>query len=930
MTLFYSFSGMDADRRSTKRLICTFLWQLLQDSSDERRLDIVLNLMQHGPPGIGKLWDTFKRVAALVPGPIYCIIDGTDECSDPTPELLDRICEFLATRESTHAILLGRPGDLQNTLSSTTAAIEITSEIIKHDIERFIDARIQQSRIPTLPGDLEEAVSRTLKSKSDCMFLWAKLMIDELSRSSTPFYVRERLRNLPRGLEDTYRYLFLQLLKGLDSLDIELAQRVLALTTVACRTMDLKEVQYACALDSLSTSPDSTLDDHLLPDPEKSILDVCGDLISIRDGQVRFVHFSVKEFLTRPESKWLGEDDQRIACFRVDVEGSHLRLGSTCLDFLTTGDFAPPSGDASYEGVMARYPFLMYSSIYMITHLGQFGPPCSTVLARLWDFIRSEKCLSWMEYAGVVHMESCSFEMLLEDLERMLQWPGGEQLACLPALFGRELARRVREFGEHDPCTDRWGLIVDTFQPLTSNLPVSQPESDNTPTGALEPRHIPEAAPQDIVHVINGLGNNLLLPLDQKVNMVLGLRSYLSRVSVLTDPLKMLFRAILRNVSAIPIYALIIIGDFYQRVNKLGEALEVYRAALDRTEGQEIRIRPWVLDNVGRILRKQGKYTDAEAACEGALKEGEKVWGVGHSNTLAFVNNLALTLYFQGKIPEAEVLFRRALSGKEQLLGDDHPSTLLSARGLANTLFARGEFPEAEVLYRRALAGREKTLGADHPDTLIAANNLANAVHRLGKFAEAEALYRRALDGRKEALEADRPDALTFAANLANPLYCQGKFAEAEALYRRALVGREKTLGADHIDTLASAGNLATALCARMEFAEAEVLYRRVLAGREKTLGADHLDTLTSASNLAITLRAREEFHEAEVLERRVFSGREKTLGADHPDTLASAYNLMKLLYSQGKSAEAQALHPRTLAGREETQGANHLDTLVS
>ena len=865
---------MDADRRSTKGLICTFLWQLLQDGSDERMLDIVLNLMQHGPPGIGKLWDTFKEVLALVPGQVYCIIDGTDECSDPTPELLDRICEFLATRESTHAILLGRPGDLQNSLSSAAMTIEITSEIIKHDMEKFIDTKIQESTIPALPGDLEETVSRTLKSKSDCMFLWAKLMIDELSRSSTPFHVRERLRNLPRGLEDAYRYLLLQLTNRLDTLGIELAQRVLAFTAVARRTLDLKEVQYACALHSLSTSPDSTLDDHLLLDPEKTILEVCGDFINIRDGQVRFVHFTVKEFLTRPESQWLSEDDRRIACFRVDVESAHQRLGSTCLDFLATGDYAPTKGDASYEGVMARYPFLTYSSIYMITHLGQSGAPCPAMLERLWEFIRSEKSVSWMEYAGVVHMESCSFEMLLEDLERILEWPGGEQLDCLPVLFRRELARRVREFGENDPCTDRWRLILDTFQLLEPDLPASHPESSSTPAVVLGSRHVPRTGPQDITHIVDGLGNNLILPLDQKVNMVLGLQSYLSRVNVLTDPLKMLFQMILRSASAIPIYGLIAIADFYEKVNKLEEALDVYRAALERTEDKEMRIRPDILNWVGGILRRQGKPKDAEAAYKRGLKDGEKVWGVDHAITLVYANNLADALYRQDKFDEAEVLFRRVLTGREKALGADHLDTLYSASNLANTLCNRGKFDEAEFLFRRALTGRERALGADHLDTLLSASNLANT------------------------------------------LCNQGKLDEAEFLFRRDLTGREKALGADHFDTLLSVHNLATMLGNRGKFDEAEFLFRRATTGREKALGADHFDTLLSAHSLATLLCNQEKFAEGEVFHRRTLSGREKTLGADHPDTLASTDNLGDALHSQGKFAEAAEFHWRAIAAR--------------
>ena len=161
-TLFYSFSGMDTDRQSTNGLICTFLWQLLQDSSDERMLDIVLNLMRDGPPGISELLGTFKKVLALVPGQVYLIIDGTDECSDPTPILLAHICDLLSTRESTHAILLGRSRDLKQALVFSARVIEIDSQIIKHDIEQFIDTKIQESTIPALPGDLGDIVSPTL------------------------------------------------------------------------------------------------------------------------------------------------------------------------------------------------------------------------------------------------------------------------------------------------------------------------------------------------------------------------------------------------------------------------------------------------------------------------------------------------------------------------------------------------------------------------------------------------------------------------------------------------------------------------------------------------------------------------------------------------------------------------------------------------
>lgn len=926
-TLFYSFSGMDADRQSTQGLIRTFLWQLLQDSPDNKRLDIVLNLMQNGPPGISELRDTIKKVVSLVPGPVYFVIDGTDECNDPTPELLDCIRELLVTHESTRAVLLGRPRGIQNALAPSTMVIEITPETIKQDIERFIDTRIQKSTIPTLRGDLAKTVSQTLKSRSDGMFLWAKLMIDDLSRSTTPSHVRERLCNLPHGLEEAYRYLLLRLLERLDPPDRVLAQKVLAFTAVACRTLDLKEVQYACALDSLPSSADVELGDYLLPDPEKTILEVCGDFIDIRDAQVRFVHFSAKEFLTRPESEWSGGDDRLIGCFRVDVESSHLRLGSTCLDFLTMGDYAPPSGGSSYEGAIARSPFLMYASIYMISHLGQFGSPSSAILARLWDFIRSGKCVSWMEYAGVIHMESCSFEMLLEDLGQISSWPGSGNLACLPALFGQELARRVREFGANDRCTDRWRLIFDTFQSLEFSLPVPRSEV-STPTTILGPQPIPGVAPRDM---LGGLEEQLMLSLDQKVNVVLGLQSYLSRENDITDPLELQLRTILRRASEIPIYGLIVIANFYLRVNKPGEALEVYSTALRRTEGQKHRTRLEILGRVGSILRTQGKYNDAEAAYKRALEEGENIWGVGHANTLAYACGLASVFYSEGRFLEAEAIYGRIFTRGENALGTNYYGTLLSAKSLANALYGQGQSSDAEAHYLRALTGSENVQRSGHHSTQIFTENLLCLVlPSQGTFASAEFLHRQSLDWRRKVLGDSHPDTLSSTNYLANTLYSQRKFSEAEVFYRRALTAREKDLGPTHLDNLASSNNLANALYNQNKFAETESLDRRALTWREDALGFYHQDTLVSASNLAITLYKQGKFAEAAALYRRTFVGRERALGAGHLRTLASGSNLANVLYSLGNFTEAESFHRRAFVGREMALGADHPKTLAS
>lgn len=55
-----------------------------------------------------------------------------------------------------------------------------------------------------------------------------------------------------------------------------------------------------------------------------------------------------------------------------------------------------------------------------------------------------------------------------------------------------------------------------------------------------------------------------------------------------------------------------------------------------------------------------------------------KVLGPEHPHTLAIVNNLGSVLSRLGKYEEAEAMQRRALEGREKALGAEHPDTLVS------------------------------------------------------------------------------------------------------------------------------------------------------------------------------------------------------------------------------------------------------------
>lgn len=300
--MFFSFSGTDGDRQTLDSLARALLWQLLEETSDDKVFEIMDNLMHRGPLTTPELFEAILNTAKLATGPVYCIIDGVDECideaNDPARGLLKYVLDFI-NLTNFHVALLGRPYALQAAIYATSLKIEMNSNLIKTDIEEFIRAEIENSQILRAQG-LRDSVFEVLREKSDGMFLWVKLMIEELRKSATRSEVMDRLRNMPRGLEK------LRLVEKLNGLELILARKALAFTIASCRVLTVDELRYSYALDIGSSS---SLEDHLLLQPEQRIMDMCGGLVNITGGHVQLIHISVKEFLTRPEEKWSCSDE---------------------------------------------------------------------------------------------------------------------------------------------------------------------------------------------------------------------------------------------------------------------------------------------------------------------------------------------------------------------------------------------------------------------------------------------------------------------------------------------------------------------------------------------------------------------------------------------------------------------------------------------
>ena len=373
------------------------------------------------------------------------------------------------------------------------------------------------------------------------------------------------------------------------------------------------------------------------------------------------------------------------------------------------------------------------------------------------------------------------------------------------------------------------------------------------------------------------------------------------------------------------------LGLVLRAQGKNAEAEPILRATLEgrrRVLGADHPDTLSSLANFGSLLHAEGKLAEAEPILREACAGLREKLGMDHRETLGAIDDLALLCSAQGKLDEAEPLYREVLAIQRKKLGDDHVETLTSMNDLALLCWARGKLAEAETLFRESLAARRRKVGDDHPDTLLSINNLAGLVYDLGKGTEAETLGREAVAGSRAKLGDDHPRTLAAIQSLAAILRDQNRLTEAEPYCREVLDRCLRTLGEDHPNTLTSTDSLASLLQSQGKLDEAEPMFRKVLADRRRILGEDHPDTFRSMNNMAVLYELQRRYPEAEPLYREALEGKRKKLGEAHPDTLNSMNNLARLLRAEGRLEEAEPLYRASFEGRRAKFGPDHMDTV--
>ncbi|TRX91334.1 hypothetical protein FHL15_007756 [Xylaria flabelliformis] len=242
-----------------------------------------------------KLFDKYPAVAL--------VLDALDEVNQESrQELLDALSNLIQESTTLVRIFISSRSNYDISLSLAGAPnIYIGANDNAEDISSFI---------------LHAIIVKTLNDGAKGMFRWADLQIQSLRPLKVAADVSTRLGVLPTTLEASYRQIYQDIIDSGDN--------ALALATFTFQWLlyaqEPMSLDGFAALASIALATESSTKFTAV-----EVLDVCANLVVLRESSFEFAHLSVREFF------------EKLGNRQIDVyspEEGHAALAQACLRFL--------------------------------------------------------------------------------------------------------------------------------------------------------------------------------------------------------------------------------------------------------------------------------------------------------------------------------------------------------------------------------------------------------------------------------------------------------------------------------------------------------------------------------------------------------------------------------------------------------------------
>ena len=279
---------------------------------------------------VDELWGIFKKMINKVPGQIYFVLDGLDECDGATIKFIKAKLEVMYSASDR-----GESRNIKTVIVSRRLATIVENALwidldLMHRQEREEDLKaFTSSRVAslfTIPGDDEwqAPLERILLERAGGTFLWIGLAIQVLTED--PAEVQKILDSessistrLPAGLDAMYNRMLLDIPEN----QREVAARVVRWVSIAFRPLTVAELCTATRVKLSEMRIQIYHCRHLLSLTEDK---------KVQDKKVQLVHLSLKDYLLDIPSLSFS-----VKCtFGIQEEKAHKDVYMMCLELMQT------------------------------------------------------------------------------------------------------------------------------------------------------------------------------------------------------------------------------------------------------------------------------------------------------------------------------------------------------------------------------------------------------------------------------------------------------------------------------------------------------------------------------------------------------------------------------------------------------------------
>ena len=132
----------------------------------------------------------------------YLVIDGLDECEDPS-DVADTFKTLAYSANNISIICVSRELPSIKAAFQECASLKLTPKVLASDIDKYLKSEIKN--ISHLQNSTKDELFTALSSRAEGMFLWARLMVENIVSATSTSEFRCSLNEIPLGLNQAYQ-----------------------------------------------------------------------------------------------------------------------------------------------------------------------------------------------------------------------------------------------------------------------------------------------------------------------------------------------------------------------------------------------------------------------------------------------------------------------------------------------------------------------------------------------------------------------------------------------------------------------------------------------------------------------------------------------------------------------------------------------------